>query len=314
MKFKSDLIKNILCNENSVIENTIRSIEPNEKVVLAQGYGAAEYVPRRFLAYVIPLLRLASQLSSNTTIELYFATQGVYRANGKYYEKSLSIMRQELFWFINEYYPNLANRVKILEDVPLSENTLCMINSLFPFAKKVRETYPQIKQFILNRGGDNALRYMLEHLLYMRDPICLNGIPNTKLLVPGMSTIFDHIIMVGGPAEKIFWQFRQAIQKECGTHSLWKSHQFFTQIGDPPTYHVHKGEPVIDGTSLDYNLLRWLKQLPSEYGKQKNLVRDYSVLLQEFARVDMFKLPHEIDPIVLKNGDEVFKRYSASTY
>ena len=311
MKFKSHLIKNILNNEGNVIENTIRSIHPSEKVVIAQGYGANAQVPRRFLAYAVPVLRLASQMSEKTAVEFYFATHGVYRANGEYYNESLSLMRNELSWFVNKFYPKLNDRVSILEDIPLSDKVKDLITVLFPLARKVIDVNSSIKQFVLNRGGDNALLYMLEHLLYMRDPILVDGKVNTELLVPQMAIDSRHVIMIGGPAEKVFWKFRQEMLNVCGSHTEWKSYQFFTQIGDPPTYHVHSGEPVMDGSSLDNELFSSLRRIPSEFSKQKNLIRDYSVLLQEFAGVETFKLHNEVDPLILKQGEEVFNRYSS---
>ncbi|OGI94339.1 hypothetical protein A3A03_03310 [Candidatus Nomurabacteria bacterium RIFCSPLOWO2_01_FULL_40_18] len=310
MKFRSDLIKNILNNQESCIENVIRPISHFERVVIAQGYGASSQVPRRFLAYAVPVLRLASQMSEMTTVEFYFATRGVQRANGIYYDESLSKMRKELSWLVNIYYPRLNNRVRILEDAPLSSSSQKVIDALFHPAKKVMEKCAQIHQFAANRGGDSALRYMLEHLLYMRDPIMVDGQPNKELLVPEMTTDYKHLIMVGGPAEKIFWHFRQEMLKECGSHSLWKSYQFFTSVGDPPTYHPHEGEPLMDGIYFNHNLFKWLEKLPSEFGKQKNLIRDYSVLLQEFAKVQVFKLPHEVSPDILHVGEEILHRYS----
>ena len=110
MKFRSDLIKNILNNQESCIENVIRPISHFERVVIAQGYGASSQVPRRFLAYAVPVLRLASQMSEMTTVEFYFATRGVQRANGIYYDESLSKMRKELSWLVNICYPRLNNR------------------------------------------------------------------------------------------------------------------------------------------------------------------------------------------------------------
>lgn len=244
MKLRSDYITNILNNQGGCIENTIRSIHPSERIVIAQGYGVASQVPRRFLAYAVPVLRLASQLSEMTTVEFYFATHGVFRANGVFYAESLLRMRNELSWFVRTYYPQLLSRVRILEDAPLSAETKQVLDVLFISAKRVAENNLQIKQFVLNRGGENAIRYMLEHLLYMRDPIMVEDKPNKKLLVPEMTTDQNHVIMVGGPAEKVFWQFRQAMLNECGSHTQWESHQFFTPIGDPPTYHAYSEEPI----------------------------------------------------------------------
>lgn len=311
MKFKADLISNVLHNQGNSVENIVRSISPTERVSIAQGYGVDEKVPMRFLSYAVPVLRLASQFSKVTTIEFYFATHGVSRANGKYFGENASIMKKHLDAYIQAYHPKLVGQVRILDDIPLNGETEKVIEYLFEKAKGISQSSNQIAQFIAKRGGDNALRYMVEHLLYMRDPFLIEGQPNKTMLVPGMSTEHEHVIMVGGPAEKIFYDLRQSILQKCGFHTKWKSHQIFTPIGDPPTYHVHDGEPIMDQNLPESasRLLYGLQVLNSEYGKQRNLIRDYTSLLQDIAGVEKFKLPHEADCATLEQGYTELKKF-----
>jgi hypothetical protein len=220
-------------------------------------------------------------------------------------------MRKLLKAYVRSYYPQLVSRVRILEDAPLGQDAEEVISLLFEHAQTVALKNLQISQFIAKRGGDSALRYMLEHVLYMRDPVLLNGKSNQALLVPDMTTDTDHVIMIGGPAEKIFWQLRQGILELCGSHSEWKSHQFFTALGDPPTYHMQVGEPIIGDKLLGpvRELLGSIYQIKSEFGKQKNLVRDYTTLLQDFAQVEKFLLPHELDTNTLERGYTKLKQF-----
>jgi len=311
MKFKDELITNVLSNNGNSIGNTIRSLSPTEKMVIAQGYGVSAQVPTRFLAYAVPVLRLASQFPQTTTIEFYFATHGVFRANGNHYFESGETMRVLLTAYITTFYPQLSSQVRILEDAPLKNDAREAINLLFEYAKIVVANNPQISQFITKRGGDSALMYMLEHILYMRDPILVNGRPNQILLVPEMSTNNKHVIMIGGPAEKIFYQLRQGVLELSGSHAQWKSYQFFTPLGDPPTYHTQVGEPVIGDTLPGHvrELLDYLYQLKNDWGKQKNLVRDYVTLLQDCAGVEKFLLPHEVTTDTLERGYAKLKEF-----
>ena len=146
---------------------------------------------------------------------------------------------------------------------------------------------------------------MIEHLFYMRDPIILPNKKDTPILVSGMSKNQSHLIMIGGPSEKIFWKFRKDMVAHFGAHTEWASHQFFTPVGDPPTYHYFDGEPSINGHSLPTSvceLLSGLKEIPNDFGKAKNVIRDYGVLLQDFSLVEKFKPLNEIDLPVLENG------------
>ncbi len=215
--------------------------------------------------------------------------------------------------YVDEYYTQHAKQVRILGDtgqVPKAAEQFIehlFTNAAVPIFKQDE----QINTFANKRGGDSALRYMVEHLLYMRDPIMTSIEANKLLMVPRMCTDFDHLIMVGGPSEKIFYKFRQEVLRRHGSHSKWQSHQFFTPIGDPPPYHWQQGEPIIGDTMPETygGLFTKLRTLPGEDGKQKNLLRDYAILLQDLAGVSDFKLPGKVKPEIFEKGYERLKEF-----
>jgi hypothetical protein len=311
MKFKSDSISNLLRNDADVIGKTIRSITGGSSVV-RQGYGVSPKIPIRFLAYAVPVFRLAREMKSATKVELYFATGGVARANGKNYSGNSQLMANLLRIYAKKLYPDL-NYVALLDDrLELDRGIRSTIDYYFENAIKVIDNDISLLNFVNNRGGKNAVQYMIEHLLYMQDPILINNTHLSYLdaLVPEMG-YYDHVLMIGGQSEKIFWKFRQEMMKICGTHEKWKLHQFFSPIGDPPTYHTYESEPVI-GDSLPgtaYELMEDLRKMPNGFGKISNIVRDYTVLLQDLAGVEKFKTPGNVSQDVLETGYEKLKQF-----
>lgn len=311
MKFKSHLIRQLLDNQASHVENIIRAIQPDKQIVIAQGYGAHAKIPIRFLSYAIPTLRLAAQLPKTARIELYIAAKGSARANQAYYEQNLDTMALLLRNYVNEYHIQLASQVNVLGDAEIPSNAEALVNELMETAIVVAHEDSQLSDFIAKRSGERSLRYMVEHLLYMRDPIKTETSVDELLIVPGMSVEYEHLIMVGGPSEKIFWRLRQELLKRYGSHTKWQSHQFFTPIGDPPPYHWYPGEPVL-GDTLPENvdaLFSQLLCLPGDKGKQKNIVRDYSLLLQDLAGVEIFQPTSKVSVLVLEKGYQALKRF-----
>src|SRR3989344_957647 len=147
-----------------------------------------------------------------------------------------------------------------------------------------------ITSFIANRGGKAALKYMVEHALYMRDPIKLKG-GLLPLLVAEMQYPYGgHLVMIGGPSERVFWRLRQQLCEKIGAHALWTSHQLFTPLGDPPTYHPQPNEPFAD--AINRNLctrdIATLLHDANEVGS--GVLKDWLVLLQDAANVERFTI------------------------
>jgi hypothetical protein len=93
-------------------------------------------------------------------------------------------------------------------------------------------------------------------------------------------------IMIGGPAEKIFYRFRKKLESILGVHQQWRSHQFFTKVGNPPTYHVQPGEPFWEQRyELPLRATELLRavgcQVPVGQGINGAVVRDLMVLFAD---------------------------------
>src|SRR3989338_66404 len=84
IKFRSDEIYGLLNNQGDHIGKLMRSLHVATPITLCQGYGVGQSVPLRLLAYAVPVLRLAKQLTPETRVQFYWATKGVIRANPDY--------------------------------------------------------------------------------------------------------------------------------------------------------------------------------------------------------------------------------------
>ncbi len=292
IKFRSDLIYGLLKNEGDWIGKLIRSWDATARITLCQGYGVGPSAPLRVLAYAVPVLRLARQLPRHTAIEFYWARRGVLRANPHYDAAEIARVGEAtknlLTAYVGVFYPDLFPRVRILEDIDLGNEAGRAVASLMGEAHAIVRQPSSISSFIESRGGDRALRYMVEHALYMRDPIEFEG-GLLPLLVNGMEYPHGaHLVMIGGPSERVFWKLRQQLLERVQTHALWKNHQFFTSVGDPPTYHPQPDEPYADIDKKRY-LEHDLSTLLCKAEKVgSGLLRDWLILLQDAAGVERF--------------------------
>jgi hypothetical protein len=287
MKFDSNRIVGLFNNEGDLVGKTVRNIRLDQRIVVSQGFGVSEgAIPLRFLAYIVPVLHLLKQLPRTAIAEFYFAVEGVKRANPGYCPKAIAYSAKQGAHFLQRYvklcHPDVANQIRVLRDRATDESDARLTVYLAEQTAGLYDTDSALRNFVDKRGGFPALRYMAEHALYMRDPLNLNGAGNDGQLVQGVSTDMDTLIMVGGPAEKIFYRVRQHLCAVIGTHSKWQSHQLWTPIGDPPTYHPQNGEPTmaIRNQSLD-SALRQYWATPNHC--RGNLIRDFLVFVADAA-------------------------------
>lgn len=288
LKFRGDEeTASLFLNPGDHIGKTIRSIKVTERIDLTQGYGVSSKVPLRFLAYALPLFSLAKQLR-NVRLIFYFALEGVKRANGlengegEMLSENVALMQKLLGRYISTFHPEMKEKTFILTDAPLDQRAKACVQGFLDQGRNIAASIPSIRRFIERRAGEASLHYMIEHSLYMRDPLLFEG-DLLPLLVPDMDYNTDHIIMVGGGAEKVFWEFRKALQASCNGHSYWQSHQFFSTVGDHPPYHYQEGEPCIKDelppTIEGFTAL--LEGIPDNFGRQRAIRKDYVLLLQD---------------------------------
>ena len=299
MKFCSTRINGLFSNDKDCVGKTIRAIHHTERIVVAQGFGVKEEgIPLRFLAYIVPVLHLLKLLPHSATGEFYVAHHGVIRANGFDISRTtphVSVIKDAVTQYSAIIHPEEGKRIRFLEDRSIENDlsTQNLIASLVTTVEPLCRQEEKIWKFIETRDGAASLNYMVEHALYMRDP--LRGVNKSHWLVSKMASDMQHVIMVGcSPSEKIFHSMRQLLCKVVGIHSQWRSHQFFTPIGGkPPTYHPQPGEPLwTDRQNLPEDVEELFRtayrNVSSERGERKEIIRDLLTLLLNAGQTSSF--------------------------
>lgn len=269
----------------------LRARLKGERSVIAQGYGLEDGpLPVRSLAYAIPTFRLLRDLPETTKGEIYIATEGVLRANPTLDKDAVYRNEKELTALLSAYlevvHPTLEGRVRILGDRVLPEHSeterfiLELTEELAGHALKDES----LSSFIRKRGGENALRYVAEHAVYMRDAI--QPRPFKHLLVDGMEQDVDTVVMVGGPAEKIFYRARQLLVGARNIQNAVRTEQLITPIGEKrPPYHFETGEITFDDLREESSALTLLQRVAgavtTDYGRSQSVVRDLIALLAD---------------------------------
>lgn len=301
MKFQSGKISGLLINTGDQVTKVIHSINKTDTVVISQGYGTNCVLPLRFLAYVVPIWHLLEQLP-NASAELYFALHGVLRANPhllkKAAEHSIHLMIEAICSYGYVQHSTVTRHVHIYVDRDISgdHHALNTIEKLTDLAMIVGEQDSTISSFFNKRGGRAAYRYAAEHILYMRDPVELESCA-LPYLVMGMSQNLHHLIMVGGPSEKIFYKLRKIVAEQLKTHNQWQSHQFHTPIGDPPSYHHQPGEPLWEERATlpagVHGVLELYRTVSATFGTQTATLRDFITLLIDAGNMNDFPLAQQ---------------------
>ena len=134
--------------------------------------------------------------------------------------------------------------------------------------------------------------------------------------------------MIGGPPEKIFFELRKSICAELGQISK-KNQQFFTQVGDPPTYHIQDGEMIWgDRHNLEHDAKKMLdktsERIKPGMGVRQAVLRDLLVLLNDAGGSDDFRWcgktatdivkgrePEELPREVIQRGWDVMRTLSS---
>jgi len=299
LRFDSSKISGLFLNERDIVGETFRGLALDARVVLATGYGVREgRMPVRVLSYAVPLLRLLPQLPAQMTGELYVALNGVIRANSPSANPSIlaenaSTAIKLVSAYAQRFHPSVANRVRVLCDAPLLDNSELKRWRDDVTAGAVREilaTDEALRSFVMKRGGERPLTYFVEHAIYMRDP--LTAAFRTQNLVPEARSDFDTVIMVGGPAEKLFFRFREALRARLNAPPIWDSKQIFTPIGDPPAYHLQDGEPQLTerADSLPSSAIEMLREVSQRVDQMfaRNIMRDLILLCIDASGFDTF--------------------------
>jgi len=298
------------------------SIQPSARTVMAIGFGVNDQpLPLRSLAYAVPVLRLLAEMPLATTLEIYFATQGVLRANaGANVDRintNSALLKRALSAYIRERYPDLQDRIRLLDDAPVAPDSELerFLRGLTDTLIKQSARDSEVRDFAERRGGAPAYRYMAEHAVYMRDPI--QPKPVQFLMVPEMQPDMDCVVMVGGKAEKIFFRARQLISDALSLTPGWRSEQLFTPLGlVRPCYFMEQAEPILEElANLEPSLEALIEKVRQgvkprgDIPADRQVLSDLLVLLADLG--DLSLLPGKGLTKAFLNGDPPEAEYRA---
>lgn len=269
--------------------------KPEAKILFCTGLGvnALPEIPVRLFSYLLPLLA-AVRTFQNSRGQFYIADQAALRIgyDPHVVQKNVKVLQKIIRAFINRFYPDITNRISITrekrsdESEDVKEERQALIEQFIHDMLEEQQT--SILRFARKRGQDTtlktALQYMVEHALFMRDPVTHD--PRLFLINNPDDFLFETIAMIGGPSEKIFYKVRKIlIKKHYAPHQRVDHLQLFTHIGRIPPYYSRFDEPILfDGIGAYHDVEQFLSQIHPE------LLSDYTVLSYSLSQVPTLTL------------------------
>lgn len=218
--------------------------EPMDRPInVCTGLGVADSVPWRVAAYALPALQLAGQ-AGLPNAEFYTALQYAIALNPQLSAERAS----QSVTLTQAYIKAVGAQLKIdttpvwLEERDVFEPGRFLLAALLA-NKLSQEADDQILRFADTRDGDDSLLYMAAHALYMWDPLSIE--PNRFLV--NRQQIPEKLVMVGGPAERIFRKARLVLLSQYPTDPTRQTAQAYSEIGRIPPYYPAPLDPVIGG-------------------------------------------------------------------
>lgn len=236
-------------------------------IVFRTVFGATEEMPLRALSYLVPALVLQDDFREKGVVppqlQVVFANHFSSAVNSMNYEKVkeqtslFSLVARE---YITQFFPELADRVVFLEDVPL-EKHFSLRKELDRYTTILASSEGEIKADLVRKGFnsdlDDSLLYGAAHVLFHD--------ANPQGLLNPISSQPDYvspttIINIGGAQEKFFYHLRQSLKDAVGVSDQVRTLQLFTRHHVPPYYLAQGGDislaDVINGESLPTEIAR----------------------------------------------------------
>ncbi|MBD3338925.1 MAG: hypothetical protein GF353_07445 [Candidatus Lokiarchaeota archaeon] len=272
-------------------ENTLRrksrnrlNNEPSDgEIVFSSGIGVNHEpeVPVRFLSYLLPIIS-AVQAQRRSIGQVYIADKGAVRIgqNPETVEQNTRLTENLTRAFIEEFFPELDEKIVTAREKDETKEAEEVVNSRRQLISRMidiilKHKKPAIMRFAERRqnGGDirTPLKYMVEHGLYMRDPVT----DDQRLFLVENPPGFENskIAMIGGPSEEIFYEVRRKIMREMGVLGQQPNLQLFSDIGGLPPYYSKKSDIVIGQSIEKYDVKNFLD------GLNRQLQYDYLILI-----------------------------------
>lgn len=213
-------------------------------------------VPVRMLSYLLPIIYATQRLKS-TGAQIYIADGAAIRLgqSSSIVDENVEIMKSSIEAFIKEFFPDISPRVTLQEetsfvsDISAIEARRKLVENMVNILLKKADT--AIMRFADNRKNGWSIRvplqYMAEHTLYMRDPV----VDDPAMFIIQKPLWFEEspMIMIGWPAEEIFYKTRLTILKALGK-TEWDNQQLFTGVGRLTPYYSAYDEPLIGNKNI----------------------------------------------------------------
>jgi hypothetical protein len=194
-------------------------------------------------AYALPALQLAT-LAGLDQAEFYFALQYAVALNPTLTPKQAKVstgITRALIEQVGQKVNTQAQPVWLEERDAFEPSRFLLASVLAYRLSQLNDE--QLTRFAEARSGDDSLLYMAAHALYMWDALRVD--PDRFIIE--RSQIPARLVMVGGPAEKIFRRARVSLLQLYPTDNTRKTAQAFSEIGRVPPYYPAQLDPVIGG-------------------------------------------------------------------
>jgi|GEM_PF-2899497 len=209
---------------------------------ICTGFGVDHEIPVRIAVYALPVLQMGEKFLRAQT-EFYVAKAFATKLNGLDANKvqvNIALIKEYIKLFKTEL--SVVNSpVWLDERDPFEVQRYALIKEL---AKILREHGSErIIRFADSRNGDESLAYIASHALYMWDTL---DVDEDKFIIERDASP-QSLLMVGGPAEKLFFEARQLLLSHFPTVSTRSTVQGFTELGRRPPYYAVDSEMIVNG-------------------------------------------------------------------
>jgi hypothetical protein len=240
--------KSLLPSKGALVKVDGQSIENGDCgfTNICTGFGVDHEVPVRVAVYALPVLQVGEQMLAAQT-EFYIAQAFATKINNLDSKKVAANVD-----LLKEYISLLRRELKVRnvpawleEGDPFKPERTAFLSEM---VKILREKGSErIIRFADSRNGDESLAYIAAHALYMWDDLEVD----TELFITQRLKAPESLLVVGGPAEKLFYEARQLLLSNFPNTGKRKTAQGFTEIGRRPPYYSVDGEFLINGKDRD---------------------------------------------------------------
>jgi len=217
---------------------------------LTTGFGIDSRVPARVVAYIVPLLALACKLGESkipVEAQWYIASRFLIQMNN-FPEQLIGEQTKLLKAYIDEFRKVAFPDIKLTylqEENPFEEKRFHLIQEFAEILQK--NATNRMKNFAGARMGIDSWRYIAAHGLYMWDPYPPLDVDNSMYLTERKSPPED-LVIIGGPAEELFYECRQILLQELGGNPPWDTQQLISRVGRRPPYIMTENDTSVLNT------------------------------------------------------------------